>query len=324
MGGIEAKSCSEISRDPASLDGGGFWAVQIDFEGGATFAKFDDVAFNVDFLSNEPVIPPDGPWVSSMNSDEYIAYVERAREAIADGDIYQVNACRTLKAPHAGNLEGLFREILKANPAPYAAYLHLPEIEIASASPELFIEICEDHLGKRVIKSSPIKGTSRTDSFAEKDYPENLMIVDLMRNDFGSITEIGSIQVPRLFGVEEHPGLFHLVSDVTGVVKQGVRWSEIFAALLPAGSISGAPKSSARKLIAVNEKARGPYCGILGWVYDGMAVLSVGIRLFWKHEAEINFGTGAGITWGSVAKDEWDETELKAARLMKIAQGQMP
>jgi len=321
MGGIEAGSCSEVSHDPKALDAGGFWAVQIDFEGRATFAKFEDVAFNVDFDSDEPLCTPTGPWVSSMNSREYMEYVERAREAIAVGDIYQVNACRVLTAPHSGNLEGLFREIVRSNPAPFASYLRLPGIEIASASPELFIEICEDHQGRNLIKSSPIKGTARSNSFAEKDYPENLMIVDLMRNDFGSITEIGSVEVPRLFGVEEHPGLFHLVSDVTGILRAGLSWGEIFAALLPAGSISGAPKSSAKKLIAANEKFRGPYCGVLGWVYDGMAVLSVGIRLFWRSENEIHFGTGAGITWGSVAENEWDETELKAARLMKIAQG---
>ena len=322
MGGIEAENCSEISHDPASLDAGGFWAVQIDFEGNPTFAKFEDVAFNVDFESSAEVTPPTGPWSSSMSATEYVEYVERARRAIAEGEIYQVNACRVLKAPHEGSLEGLFREILKSNPAPFAAYLRLPEIEIASASPELFIEICEDHHGKSVIKSSPIKGTARSNNFAEKDYPENLMIVDLMRNDFGSITDIGSVEVPRLFGVEEHPGLFHLVSDVTGVLKSELSWSEIFDALLPAGSISGAPKSSAKKLIATNEKHRGPYCGVLGWVYDGMAVLSVGIRLFWKSEGSINFGTGAGITWGSDAAQEWEETELKAARLMKIAQGE--
>ena len=322
MGGVTAENCSEISHDPASLDKEGFWAIQIDFEGRPTFARFEDVSFNFDFESEQSVLPPAGPWVSSMTKSEYISYVERAREAIANGDIYQVNACRVLSAPHEGSLEGLFGAILAGNPAPFASYLRLPKIEIASASPELFIEICEDHEGRSVIKSSPIKGTARENSFAEKDYPENLMIVDLMRNDFGSITEVGSIEVPRLFGVEEHPGLFHLVSDVTGILKAGITWQEIFDALLPAGSISGAPKSSATKLIAANEMYRGPYCGVLGWVYDGMAVLSVGIRLFWKSDGQIHFGTGAGITWGSVAEKEWEETELKAARLMKIAQGE--
>ena len=254
MGGIEARTCSEVTDDTSKLDAGGFWAVQIDYEGHAVFAKFEDVEFNIDFKSDESFVAVESPWSSSQSREEYVSYVERAREAIARGDIYQVNACRVLSAKYENGLGGLFAHLLKSNPAPFASYLHLPGIrEIASASPELFIEVCEDHDGARLIKSSPIKGTSKSADFAEKDFPENLMIVDLMRNDFGSITETGSVEVPRLFGVEEHPGLFHLVSDVTGRLKSGVTWGEIFATLLPAGSISGAPKHSAKQLIAENE-----------------------------------------------------------------------
>ena len=99
-------------------------------------------------------------------------------------------------------------------------------------------------------------------------------------------------------------------------------WKEIGQALLPAGSISGAPKESAISIISAHERKRGPYCGILGWVNGDRALLSVGIRLFWsERDGKIHFGTGAGITWGSNPSDEWAETELKAARLMKIAKG---
>ena len=324
MGGIEASTCSEVTSDASRLDTGGFWAVQIDYEGHATFAKFEDVEFNTDFRTENQFQSVSTSWDSSMNRESYTEYVERARQAIAAGEIYQVNACRVLTAKYNGRIDGLFEHLLKSNPAPFASYLHLPgRLEIASASPELFIEICDDFDGARLIKSSPIKGTSRSSDFAEKDFPENLMIVDLMRNDFGGITETGSVEVPRLFDVEEHPGLFHLVSDVTGRLKSGITWGEIFTTLLPAGSISGAPKYSAKKLIADNEGARGPYCGVIGWVYDGLAVLSVGIRLFWRENDEIKFGAGAGITWGSVPADEWNETELKAERLIAIAEGKI-
>jgi len=324
MGGIEATGCSEVTSDASRLDGEGFWAVQIDYEGRATFAKFEDVTFAVDFQSENAYSPSRESWSTSMDQREYIEYVERARNAISLGDIYQVNACRILTKQYEGRLDGLFNNLLSSNPSPYASYLYLPgKVEIASASPELFIEVCEGEGGERIIKTSPIKGTSKSSDFVEKDYPENVMIVDLMRNDFGSITQTGSVDVPRLFGVEEHPGLFHLVSDVTGTLKSAVSWSEIFSALLPAGSISGAPKYSAKKIIAENEGLRGPYCGVLGWVYDGIAVLSVGIRIFWREDGQLKFGTGAGITWGSNAEDEWNETVLKASRLISIAEGKI-
>jgi para-aminobenzoate synthetase component 1 len=108
-----------------------------------------------------------------------------------------------------------------------------------------------------------------------------------------------------------------------GNLRAGITWKEIGAALLPAGSISGAPKASAMAIIDSHEAKRGPYCGILGWVNGDQALLSVGIRIFWsERDGKIHFGTGAGITWGSIPSDEWAETELKAARLMKIARGE--
>jgi para-aminobenzoate synthetase component 1 len=112
------------------------------------------------------------------------------------------------------------------------------------------------------------------------------------------------------------------VSDISGRLNGHIRWSEVAEALMPPGSISGAPKISAMKEIAKHEQPRGPYCGVLGYVHNGVANLSVGIRLFWREgDGELKFGTGAGITWGSDAASEWDETELKAERLMAIASG---
>ena len=205
------------------------------------------------------------------------------------------------------------------NPAPFASYLKLDGLEIASASPELFLE-----KKGSVIKSTPIKGTAKTDSFGEKDRAENVMIVDLMRNDFGAICEPGSVDVPRLLKTESHPGLYHLVSDVVGKLREDVTWPDIAKALLPAGSISGAPKSSAIKSIKQIESVeRGPYCGVIGWVENDQALLSVGIRIFWSlADGQINFGTGAGITYQSDPTSEWEETALKAARLIAIASGE--
>ncbi len=208
---------------------------------------------------------------------------------------------------------------MKNNPAPWASYFEIPGVMIASASPELFLS-----RNGSTIKSSPIKGTQPTSSqnFGVKDQAENVMIVDLMRNDLGQICKSGTVEVPRLLSSEEHPGLQHLVSDVQGELLDNISWSEILIALSPPGSVSGAPKSSATQVIGANEIARGPYCGALGWVEGNTAVLSVAIRTFWK-DANINFGTGAGITWGSDARSEWEETQLKAKRLIAIAGGEL-
>lgn len=314
MGGRLATDLVEVSHDPDCLDDGGFWAVSTTFENEFTAAKFSTV-IDAPFPST-PWVPMQGLWSSSLSADQYVAYVERIRSSVADGWVYQVNACRRLTHADDGqSLRGLFSEILKNNPAPWASYFEIPGLMIASASPELFLS-----RNGSTVKSSPIKGTQPTNSqqFGSKDQAENVMIVDLMRNDFGQICKSGTVEVPRLLSSEEHPGLQHLVSDVQGELLDAISWNQILTALSPPGSVSGAPKSSAIQVIANNEIARGPYCGALGWIQGNQAVLSVAIRTFWK-DSHINFGTGAGITWGSDAFAEWEETQLKAKRLISIA-----
>jgi para-aminobenzoate synthetase component 1 len=318
MGGRLATDLVEVSHDPVCLEDGGFWAVSTTFENHFTAAKFATVVEAP--FPNTPWIPLKGTWSSSLIADQYIEYVERIRNAVADGWVYQVNACRRLTHPgDSQSLQGLFSEILKNNPAPWASYLEIPKLMIASASPELFLS-----RSNSMVKTSPIKGTAPTDTknFGAKDQAENVMIVDLMRNDLGQICKSGTVEVPRLLSSEEHPGLQHLVSDVQGQLLDNISWSEILTALSPPGSVSGAPKSSATQVISENEIARGPYCGALGWVEGDQAILSVAIRTFWK-DSHLNFGTGAGITWASNATAEWEETQLKARRLISIAGGDL-
>ena len=311
-----ATECVEISNDPACLDKGGFWAVVNTFEGEWICARFANVISSK--LPDTNWQGVSGLWQSSQTQEEFESNVNLIKERIAEGHIYQVNLCRVLTTACQQSLLGLAGKLQKNNPAPFASYLKLPGIEIASASPELFLE-----RNGEVIKTTPIKGTSKVDDFGEKDRAENVMIVDLMRNDFGAICKPGSVDVPRLLSSESHPGLFHLVSDITGRLSAGMSWSKILTSLLPAGSISGAPKSSALKLIKEIEKIdRGPYCGVIGWIDNDQALLSVGIRIFWsQNDGRINFGTGAGITWKSDAASEWEETQLKAKRLIAIASG---
>ena len=318
MGGRLATDLVEISHEPSCLDDGDFWAVSTTFEGAFTAAKFATVV-DSDFPESN-WSPIKSQWDSVPDQAGYISYVERIRELIAQGWVYQVNACRRLTTDDSNsNLRGLFQGILHNNPAPWASYLEIPNLNIASASPELFLQ----RSGSRV-KTSPIKGTQLLGSseFGTKDQSENIMIVDLMRNDLGMICESGTIEVSRLLYSQDHPGLQHLVSDVEGDLVSGISWRSILESISPPGSVSGAPKSSAVSVIAEHERPRGPYCGILGWVQGDQAQLSVAIRIFWKDE-KINFGTGAGITFSSQSQAEWEETELKASRLIKIAAGQI-
>ena len=320
MGGVLARDLVEVSFDPSCLADGDFWAISTTYEGEFRAAKFASV-------STEPFPPVaaaeriSGKWESSTSQNQYMQYVEKIREEIASGGVYQVNACRRLSIKSSATLDLAFANILKSNPAPFASYLRFGDIEIASASPELFLTRDGDQ-----IKTSPIKGTKRSvsEKFGNKDRAENIMIVDLMRNDLGQICIPGSIAVPDLLRDEDHPGLSHLVSDVTGQLRSGITWAEIFRALLPAGSISGAPKSAAKRIISELEPtARSTYCGVLGWVHGDQAVLSVAIRTFWRESEFIHFGTGAGITWSSDARAEWEETELKAERLISIIGGEL-
>lgn len=320
MGGVLARDLVAVSDDPACLADGGFWAISTTYEGDFRAVKFASISTE-QFPSVSSSERISGKWESNTSQNDYMNYVEKIREEIASGGVYQVNACRRLSVKSSATLDLAFTNILQSNPAPYASYLRFGELEIASASPELFLARSGDQM-----KTSPIKGTKRSaiEKFGNKDRAENVMIVDLMRNDLGQICIPGSIAVPDLLRDEEHPGLSHLVSDVTGQLRAGISWNEILKALLPAGSISGAPKSAAKRIIAELEpEPRNVYCGVMGWVHGDQAVLSVAIRTFWRESEYIHFGTGAGITWSSNAQAEWDETELKAERLISIVGGDL-
>jgi para-aminobenzoate synthetase component 1 len=320
--GVLATGLSDVTDDPGALDSS-WWAVVVTFEGRVVGARFRDVR-----ASRPPAPAGDwrGPvaasWTSSMDRDCYLRSVQRVRDEIAAGEVYQVNVCRVLSAPLGGDPDpvGLARVLARGNPAPYAGVVQVPaaDLWVATASPELYLAR-ED----RVVESGPIKGTARTpDGLTGKDRAENVMIVDLVRNDLGAVAETGSVEVPRLCAVEAHPGLVHLVSTVRARLADGAGWPQLLAASFPPGSVSGAPKSSALRVIGELEPApRGPYCGAVGWVDADRrrARLAVGIRTFWAEDGRLHFGTGAGITWGSDPAAEWAETELKAARLVGLA-----
>lgn len=329
VGGRLCTELVDVTHDLAALDSAGFWAVVIPFEGLPVCARFARV---------RPARPWPGPpwrgprrdaWCSSLDHRGFTAGVAEIRGEIGEGNVYQVNLTRRLRAPLPGapggavpDVAALGAALAEGNPAPYAAVVRLPSagVHVASASPERFL--ARD--GSRVW-SSPIKGTAASaDGFLDKDRAENVMIVDLVRNDLGRVCEWGTVRVPSLLAVEPHPGLFHLVSTVEGRLRPGLGWAEAIDATFPPGSVTGAPKLAALEVIDRLETApRGVYCGAIGWV-DADARrgdLNVAIRTFWIEGGELHFGTGGGITWGSDPEGEWAETELKAANLLTVAAG---
>jgi para-aminobenzoate synthetase component 1 len=322
VGGRLATDLVDVTSDLAALDSSGFWAVVLPFEGEPVCARFDKV---------RPARPwPGGPWRgpepeawrTSLDEATFRKGVEAIRDAIAAGDVYQVNLTRRLSAPLPlrADVAALGAALAEGNPAPYSAVVRVPSAgcEVASASPELFLRRVRD-----VVSSGPIKGTASTpEGLTAKDEAENVMIVDLVRNDLGRVCDFGSVQVPALLALEHHPGLVHLVSTVSGRLRPGCGWADAIGATFPPGSVTGAPKLAAIDHIRQLEPVpRGVYCGAVGWVDAdrGCGDLNVAIRTFWVEEGELHLGTGGGITWDSDPADEWAETELKARRLLSVA-----
>lgn len=343
--------CVDLATDPTAMDAGGLWFVVADFEGPERGGRARAWRFAHDMpararlaAGEEPPTRGAGPWrgpdvaawTSSMTRAEYEGAVAAVRSRVQEGEVYQANICRVLSAPLVTGLEegsstepdaaALAAVLAAGNPAPYGGAIHVPAglgvdpVWVVSASPELFLRV-EDG----VLTSGPIKGTAATAAgLGAKDQAENVMITDLVRNDLQRVCQPGSVAVDRLLAVEQHPGLVHLVSTVSGTLAGAapIRWGDVLAATSPPASVSGAPKSSALRAINDLETApRGPYCGAVGWVDAdrGEAELAVGIRTFWWSDGVLRFGTGAGITWGSDPHGEWQETELKARRLIGLA-----
>ncbi|WP_229661689.1 chorismate-binding protein [Phycicoccus endophyticus] len=328
---VQARGVEAVTHDADDLTEG-FWAVVVTFEGELTAVRMAEVERTPAGRppgGRDPWPRLAGPWTSSLERAEYLAGVAEVRRRVAAGTVYQVNLCRVLEheLPEDASLLALGERLATGNPAPFAATLDLPEagVEVACASPERYL----GRHGARLV-SGPVKGTAvAADGLLAKDYAENVMIVDLVRNDLQHVSTPGTVIVEALCRLERHPGLVHLVSDVAGHLRPGATWAQVLEATFPPGSVSGAPKHTALQAIADLEPVpRGPYCGAVGWVDADRdeAELAVGIRTFWAARRAdgtrvLRFGTGAGITWGSSPVAEWDETELKAARLVGLAAG---
>lgn len=279
-----------------------------------------------------PAPIPDAPvrLVASVNQAEYELAVQRAREYIRAGDIYQVNLSQQFTTDAPLDAVGAYLRLRKRSPAPYGAILSCPSEPGATfigGSPELFLRI--DAASRSAI-SRPIKGTRRRGATheedvalaielanSEKDRAENVMIVDLVRNDLGRVCKPGSVVTKELCRREVHPSVFHLVSTVQGDLKDGVDGLDCLGALFPGGSVTGAPKIRACEIIKeLESRARGPYTGCYGYFsVSGDVRLAMTIRSIWAGAEAGAFGVGGGIVADSDPTAEYEETLIKAAAL---------
>ncbi len=264
----------------------------------------------------------------NISSQEYLEGVQQIKEYIEKGDVYQINYTCKLLFNHKKPALQLFARLRRAHRVGFSAYINTGDYQIASLSPELFLK----REGKQII-SRPMKGTAGRGKWSaedneiashlmndEKNRAENLMILDLMRNDLGRISTTGSIEVPRIFHIERYPSLFQMTSDVTGCLQEGTSLIDIFKATFPPGSITGAPKIRAMELIyELEREARGVYCGSIGLFRPGGDfLLNVAIRTIVQQGEKCEMGIGSGIVADSNPHSELQETLLKGHFLSSI------
>jgi len=265
---------------------------------------------------------------SNFDRAGYEATVRRAVEYVHAGDIFQVNLSQRLLAPLREHPLELYGRLRTLNPAPFAAYFDAGDFQILSASPERFLRV---NPGGEV-ETRPIKGTRPRGATPEldaalvhdlvtnpKDRAENVMIVDLLRNDIGKVCEYGSVRVPRVCELETFRFVHHLVSEVRGQLRPSVGPFDLLRGAFPGGSVTGAPKVRAMEIIAELEPtARGPYCGCLGWIgFDGAMDTNILIRTFTAGRGWVQFPVGGGIVADSDPSREYEETLHKAAGLLR-------
>lgn len=282
-------------------------------------------------LAPQFVVPGPPGLTSNFSAAAYLETVGRAIEYIRAGDIFQVNLAQRLLMPAATDSLSLYRRLRRLNPATFAAYLDLGPFQIVSASPERFLQVRDGQ-----VETRPIKGTRRrmqrpeADLFSgdelqqsAKDRAENVMIVDLLRNDLSRVCEPASVQVTRLCQLESYEFVQHLVSVVRGQLRNGLGALDLLRAAFPGGSITGAPKVRAMEIIAELEPtARGAYCGGVFYAsFDGALDASILIRTITAGRGWWQAAVGGGIVAPSVPEQEYQETWNKARGLLEAMEG---
>ena len=262
-----------------------------------------------------------GPPIPSIDEDAYRSRIGRIRQWIGDGDVYQVNFTIRMKAAFEGDALRVYARLRESARAGAASFLRFPDEDIVSLSPERFFAVA----GRR-IDARPMKGTcARAPDWREdaerklalradpKQRAENLMIVDLLRNDISRVAKIGTVQVDDLFTVETYPRFHTMTSGISAELREDIRLRDVMGALFPCGSVTGAPKIRAMEIIRdLESEPRGVYCGAIGYVERRRAAFNVAIRTLVVRDDTAEMGVGGGIVWDSNADDEYAECLLKA------------
>ena len=266
-----------------------------------------------------------GPWTAEVSEREYLEAVRRIRELIAAGDTYQVNYTFPMGAAFEGDPLSWYRCLCRAQGAEHTAFIDCGRFKILSASPELFFRLEGDLLETRPMKGTRPRGRWPEEdrraaaelAASEKDQAENVMIVDLLRNDMGRVSETGSVHVSSLYDIERYETVWQMTSTITSRTSATV--PEILAALFPSGSVTGAPKVRTMQIIRDLEPfPRGVYCGAVGWwAPDRRAEFNVAIRTVTVdlEKGQARYNVGGGVTWGSTPEGEYEECRVKAAVL---------
>ena len=261
-------------------------------------------------------------WKWNLSRADFCTAVQRVREYIASGDVYQVNLSQRARCTYEGDSVALYQALRLGNPAPYGAYLDLGDWQLISTSPEQFLQKTGRQLETRPIKGTRPRGIdAASDSqneaalrVSQKDRAELLMIVDLERNDLGRVAEFGSVQVEGLYQLEHYAKVIHQTARVKATLAEHKDVYDALAALFPGGSITGAPKIRAMQIIEELEPTRrGAYCGSIGYIgFDGDAEFNIAIRSLHLKDGQLDYQVGGGIVWDSDSEDEYQETLDKA------------
>jgi para-aminobenzoate synthetase component 1 len=264
---------------------------------------------------------------SDFSREEYREMVRKAKDCIRDGDIYQVNLSQRFSGSFSGDPYIAYRELRRACPAPFSAYMSFDSLHILSSSPERFFETDGDTIRARPIKGTRPRGETpemdrallRELSESEKDRAELTMIVDLLRNDLGRICRLGSVRVEKLCEWETYENVFHQVATIRGELSNNIGAEELLRAVFPGGSITGAPKIRAMEIIEQLEPLnRGIYTGSLGYFgFDGRTDMNIAIRTLVCCANQFYYQVGGGIVWDSVPDEEYDETLHKGRSIYR-------
>jgi para-aminobenzoate synthetase component 1 len=264
---------------------------------------------------------------ANISKEEYLKTVEIAREYIMAGDIFQVNLSQRFEADFNYEPYELYKKLRTLNPAPFASYLNFDEVSVVSTSPERFLKVEGDWVETRPIKGTRPRGKSSEEDKALasellisiKDRAENIMIVDLERNDIGRVCRYGTVEVTELAALETYPTVFHMTSTVKGRLREGKSRIDLLKATFPGGSITGAPKVRAMEIIDELEPVRrSVYTGSIGYLsFSGEMDLNIAIRTFLIKDGKAYFQVGGGIVYDSEPEAEYKETLDKARALVQ-------